>query len=238
MSRFSIQVRGVALLLALMTAEIFTAYVAAAQDATVHGRINVLHQSRHESGSADVVIWLTSTRPIPAVTPATPARLVQKNKRFLPHVVAVMVGTEIEFPNQDPFFHDVFSIYRGKPFDLGLYESGTSRKVRFSQLGVSYIFCNIHPQMSATVVALPTPYFAITGPDGNFQINHVAPGHYKLEVWYELASESELASLSRDVDVTSGDIALGAITLHSSDAPKDHLNKYGQQYSPGKPKNY
>src|SRR6266700_6776172 len=120
-------------------------------------------------------------------------RLVQKNKRFTPHAVAVTAGSEVEFPNQDPFFHDVFSIYRGKPFDLGLYESGMSRKVRFSQPGVSYIFCNIHPEMSAAVIVLTTPYFTITAHDGSFQVNHVPPGHYRMEAWYELASDTELA---------------------------------------------
>jgi len=217
---------------------LMTGQIAATQDASVRGRVQVVHQSHHASGSADVVIWLTPAKLIAPTTPATQARLVQKNKRFLPHVVAVMAGTEIEFPNQDPFFHDVFSIYRGKPFDLGLYESGTSRKVRFSQPGVSYIFCNIHPQMSAAVIALPTPYFAISAIDGSFQISHVPPGHYKLELWYELASESELAPLVRDLEVTDANNVIPAITIHSSDVSKEHLNKYGQTYSTEKPESY
>ena len=135
----------------------------AAQDVTFRGRVEVVHSSKHKSSSADVVVWLTPAQPIETPPPTQLARLVQKDKRFLPHVVAIRVGSEIEFPNQDPFFHDVFSIYRGKPFDLGLYESGSSRKVRFSQPGVSYIFCNIHPEMSAAVIAVPTPYFACYG---------------------------------------------------------------------------
>jgi plastocyanin len=130
----------------------------AAQDLTFRGKVTVVHRSSHKSGSADVVVWLTPTHPVDSALTGPPARLVQKDKRFSPHVIAVRVGAEIEFPNQDPFFHDVFSIYRGKPFDLGLYESGTARKVKFSQLGVSYIFCNIHPEMSAAVIALNTRY--------------------------------------------------------------------------------
>jgi plastocyanin len=211
---------------------------ATAQDATIRGHIDVIHHSKHESGSADVVVWLTPDRAGETPVPKTTARLVQKNKRFSPHVVAVAVGSEIEFPNQDPFFHDVFSIYRGKPFDLGLYESGAVRKVRFSQPGVSYLFCNIHPEMSAAVIALPTSHFAVTAPNGNFQIAHVPAGHYKLEVWYELASDTELSSLARDLDVLAGDRTLPAITLHASDTPKEHLNKYGQQYPLEKPKTY
>ena len=210
----------------------------AAQDATVRGTVNVLHHASNASGSADVIIWLTPSGPAGAVTPSAMVRLVQKDKRFTPHVLAVTVGTQIEFPNQDPFFHDVFSIYRGKPFDLGLYESGTARKIQFSQPGVSYIFCNIHPQMNAVVVVLKTAHFAITGKDGSLRIGHLTPGQYKLEAWYEFASDSELAALSRDIEITPGENTLGTITVHSSDAPKDHLNKYGETYSPGETEKY
>jgi len=210
-----------------------------AQDATVRGIVSVLHHSRSESASAEVVVWLTNTRTSDTVSAAGPAaRLLQKDKRFTPHMLAVPVGTSIEFPNQDPFFHDVFSIYHGKPFDLGLYESGVVRKVRFTQPGVSYIFCNIHPQMSAVVVALSTPHFAVSARDGSFRIPNLHPGQYKLGVWYELASESELASLVHDVEIGAGDNLLPALTLHASDAPPEHLNKYGEPYPLNKPSRY
>ena len=218
-------------------AVIFCCVTLAAQDVTFRGKVIVVHRSSRKSGSGEVVVWLTAGRLAEAPTSSAPARLVQKDKRFTPHVIAVRVGTEIEFPNQDPFFHDVFSIYRGKPFDLGLYESGTARKVRFAQPGVSYIFCNIHPEMSAAVVALPTPYFAVTSWDGNFQIAHVPPGRYKIEFWYESASDAELGSLSRDLDVGTDTSSL-AVTLHSSDLPAQHLDKYGQEYSQDKPPSY
>jgi hypothetical protein len=209
----------------------------AAQDVTFRGRVDVVHRSKRKSGSSEVVVWLTPAQPQATLLPSPLARLVQKDKRFSPHVIAIRVGSEIEFPNRDPFFHDVFSIYRGKPFDLGLYESGSSRKVRFSQIGVSYIFCNIHPEMSAAVVAVPTPYFAVTATDGSFQIGHLTPGRYKLEFWYELASESDLAALARNIDI-SADSPPAIVTLHSSDISAPHFNKYGQEYSPDKPNNY
>jgi plastocyanin len=223
--------------LRLLASVLFASASLVAQDVTLHGRVEVVHRSKHNSGSSDVVVWLTPVGSANPSIPAQPARLIQKDKRFSPHVVVVRVGTEIEFPNQDPFFHDVFSIYRGKPFDLGLYESGTTRKVRFSQGGISYIFCNIHPDMSAAVVAVPTPYYALTIGDGSFQITHLLPGHYKMELWYELASEAELASLAHDIEVGADNQPL-AITLHSSDIPAQHLNKYGQEYYPEKPGNY
>jgi plastocyanin len=208
-----------------------------AQEVTFRGRVDVVHRSKHKSGSSDVVVWLTPAQPRETPRPAPVARLVQKDKRFSPHVIAVRTGSEIEFPNQDPFFHDVFSIYRGKPFDLGLYESGAVRKVRFSQPGVSYIFCSIHPEMSAAVVAVPTPYFAVTAADGSFQIGHLPPGRYQIEFWYELASEAELRTLAHSVEIGSAGAPL-AVTLHSSDISAPHLNKYGQEYPVENPKSY
>jgi len=208
----------------------------AAQDSTLVAKVNVIHHVKNESGSSNVVVWLTPAGREAAVFSGLPAMLVQKNKQFTPHVLAVTVGTAIEFPNQDPFFHNVFSIYHGKPFDLGLYESGKARTIVFSKPGVSYIFCNIHPQMSAVVLVMRTPYFAITGTDGSFQIRNIARGRYRLELWYEFASDSELASLSRDVEISPDQNSLGVITVHSSNSAKDHLNKYGEPYTPERAK--
>ncbi len=202
-----------------------------AQDASVHGTVRVLHHSGSDSDSGDVVLWLAPTQSSAPVPPSPTARLLQKNKKFIPHVVVVTQGTQIEFPNQDLFFHNVFSIHQGKTLDLGLYESGAARKVRFSQAGVSYIFCNIHPQMSAVVVVLRTRYFALSDAEGNFQISHVPPGRYKLAVWYEQTPEEELTSQAKEVEVVSGDNDLGRIVLHSSDAPQDHPNRDGEPYS-------
>ncbi|HET6177062.1 MAG TPA: carboxypeptidase regulatory-like domain-containing protein [Candidatus Sulfotelmatobacter sp.] len=209
-----------------------------AQDGSVRGKINILQLPKDAPGHSDVVIWLAPRGSSATVSPGPTPRLTQKNKQFLPHVLAITVGTQVEFPNQDPFFHDVFSIYRGKPFDLGLYESGATRKVRFSQPGVSFIFCNIHPEMSAAVVALTTPYFTVSAPDGNFQINHVPVGPYKLEIWYEHSSESELTSASRDLDIAAGNNDVPPISLHSAAVPHNHLNKYGEPYPLDKPEKY
>jgi hypothetical protein len=91
--------------------------------------------------------------------------------------------------------------------------------------------------MSAAVFAVPTPYFAVTGSDGSFQISRLAPGRYKMEFWYELASEAELASLAQTVEI-GADIVPISVTLHSSDISALHFNKYGQEYTQEKPKSY
>jgi len=209
-----------------------------AQDGTVRGKVNVLYSAKGEASNADTVVWLTNMRTKETASPGPTVRLLQKDKRFKPHVLVVTVGTAIEFPNQDPFFHDVFSIYHGKPFDLGLYESGAVRKVRFTQMGVSYIFCNIHPDMSAEVIALATPHFALTGRDGSFQIPNVPAGVYRMEIWHELATQAELNSLSHEVEITAGDNALVTMTIHASAGHDDHKNKYGEAYTPDKTNKY
>src|SRR5256885_8877747 len=108
------------------------------------------------------------------------ARLAQHNKSFEPHVVVVPVGSVVAFPNRDPWFHNVFSLFEGKRFDLGLYEAGTSRAVHFDRPGISYIFCNIHPQMSAVVVTLNTPYWTFSDRNGHVTIANVPVGRYAL----------------------------------------------------------
>jgi plastocyanin len=206
-----------------------------AQDGVVRGTITIEHQTKKSSGSGDAVISLRSYDKPFSLQPRPTATLAQRNKEFVPKVLAITAGTVVEFPNKDPFFHDVFSIYHGRPFDLGLYESGAVRKVAFTKPGVSYIFCNIHPEMTAIVLVLQTPYFAQSNNDGSFQIAHVPPGRYRLEVWQELASVEELSTLTRDLDVTAGDNRIPSMILHSSDVLPKHLNKYGEAYQTERP---
>src|SRR4029077_18105518 len=104
-----------------------------------------------------IVIWLTpidGVRPVSATTDRPRYRLVQHNKRFEPGLLVVPVGSVVDFPNLDPWFHNVFSLYRGKRFDLGLYQAGAQRSVRFDRIGPSYLFCNIHPEMTGVVLAI------------------------------------------------------------------------------------
>ena len=134
--------------------------------------------------------------------PTQKPRLVQRNKSFEPHVLVVPVGSVVAFPNHDPFFHNVFSLFEGKRFDLGLYEAGSTRDVHFDKPGISYIFCNIHPEMSAVVVALDTPYYGISDSRGQVVIANVPSGKYTLRVWYESALPETLKAMTREVTVS------------------------------------
>jgi plastocyanin len=214
-----------------------------AQGATVTARV-AWEEGRgngtraHETGN--VVLWLT---PIdsPSMATLSPAqtsarvRLVQKNKSFEPHVLVVPVGALVAFPNRDPFFHNVFSLFEGKRFDLGLYEAGSTRDVHFDKPGVSYIFCNIHPEMSAVVIAVETPYYATSDARGDVIIRDVPAGRYTLRVWYEAALAETLNSMTKEITVSEDNVALGTLRLVSVKVAQSHKNKYGREYDPPAP---
>ena len=186
----------------------------------------------------DIVLWLTpvddSSATRPPSAPRTPYRLVQKDKMFSPHLLVVPAGSSVDFPNLDPFFHNVFSLFNGKRFDLGLYESGTHRAVRFDREGVSYIFCNIHPEMGAIVLSLNSPYFALSAADGSVTIHDVPPGKYHVHLWSEQFQSGDPASPSptdRTIQVTPQGAALGTIDLTPAPDPlAHHKNKFGEDY--------
>jgi plastocyanin len=198
---------------------------------------------KHADNLSTAVIWLSpvdaATAKAATVVQHGPYRLVQKDKQFIPHLLVVPTGSSVDFPNLDPFFHNVFSLYNGKRFDLGLYEAGANRSVRFDREGVSYIFCNIHPEMGAVVLSLSTPYYALTGADGVVMIHGVPPGSYRLLVWSEHAEASSLTAAERVVHVASGSLQLGTIQLHQAVNPMaNHKNKFGEDYPPTPPTKY
>ena len=228
----------------LLLVIVATVVRAGAQETSVTGRVELFstESAKKAAKASSVVVWLVPASGTPAVTRQTNSsqgqglRLVQKEKSFHPHLLVVEVGARVEFPNHDPFFHNVFSLFEGKRFDLGLYEAGTSHIVHFDRLGVSYIFCNIHPEMSAVVLALNTPFFGISDSIGNVAIPAVPPGHYILEVWYERATLDALTSLSREVTISEHNHSLGVIRVVETSALNlVHKNKYGQDYVPPSP---
>lgn len=166
--------------------------------------------------------------------PAKHLEILQKDKMFRPHLLAVETGSIIDFPNADPIFHNAFSSYSGQVFDIGLYPPGTSRSVRFARSGVVRVFCNIHSSMSAVIVVLDTPYFAVTSSDGQFQIE-APPGAYQMRIYHERATEESLRALSRTVQL-SGSQPLVPPVIQVSEAgylPSPHKDKHGRDYPQG-----
>ena len=211
-----------------------TCCVAVAQDTRVTGHVVLSRSGKSSHNASNAVVWLT---PVKGAAPKPAAdkvfRLTQKNKHFEPHLLVVPINSAVLFPNQDPFFHNVFSVYEGTRFDLGLYESGTSREVRFTRPGPSYIFCNIHPEMSAVIMVMTTPYYATTDAEGNYSIENVPPGEYELSVWHESAQADQLKQLQRRVTASEGLTKVATLTIPTAPSlAVNHKNKYGQDYEP------
>jgi plastocyanin len=137
------------------------------------------------------------------------ARMDQRNETFVPHVLAITVGTTVDFPNSDHIYHNVFSLRGPKPFDLGRYAAGKSRAVRFDRPGIVRVFCEIHSHMSAFILVFSHRYYAVTGTDGRYQIGRVPPGRYTLVAWNEgSVRESRQIVLSEDQPVVEADFSL------------------------------
>lgn len=136
-----------------------------------------------ESERRHVVVYLKDARP-QAVMPMRVA-IRQRNESFTPRVVAVTLGSEVEFPNDDPIYHNVFSLSRAKNFNLGRYPRGNTRTVRFDRTGVIKVFCEIHSHMSATVMVFDHPWFSMPGEDGRFELPAVPIGEREITAWHE-----------------------------------------------------
>lgn len=138
-----------------------------------------------------------------------PAVMDQQDLRFLPHVLPVLVGTSVEFANNDKTFHNVFSTSEAKRFDLGLYSPGRRRTVTFDKSGLVRILCHVHPHMEAYIVVKEHPYFAVTDKRGNYELSGVPLGKYRIEVWHpEFGSKAVPFNLVRDGEVLAIDVDL------------------------------
>jgi plastocyanin len=204
---------------------------------TVRGHLEIVSSQnpdvRKHSDYSGIVVWL---EPLSVTQSSAPPRkkveMEQKGKRFIPHILAIEVGTTVEFPNYDPIFHNAFSNYDGQIFDVGLYPPGTSRAVPFRREGIVRIFCNIHPAMSAVIVVLKSPFFTVSEKTGAFAIANVPSGSYRLHVFHERATQQTLDALARTVEVGS-DVEVPKIAVSESGyLLLPHKDKYGKDYPP------
>jgi plastocyanin len=132
----------------------------------------------------------------------------QRNETFVPHVLAVTTGTTVDFPNSDRIYHNVFSLSKPRPFDLGRYAVGRSKSIRFDRPGIVRVFCDIHSHMSAFILVFSHPFFSVTDATGLYRIDNVPPGSYTLVAWNEgVASESKSVSVA-DGGTTEADFTL------------------------------
>ena len=134
--------------------------------------------------------------------PRTPKHVVleQRNREFLPHVMAISVGSTVAFPNFDPVFHNVFSTSPSGPFDLGLYKAGEAREFTFPREGIVRLGCNLHANMSGYIAVVAAPAYVVTDGDGGFAFKHLPPGKYRLKAW----SERSKAPITQEITVKAG----------------------------------
>jgi len=205
--------------------------------ATVTGEVSLIQASsaQAERDASKVVVWLVPVTGIQQVsrnTQKTHYRLLQRDKRFEPGLLVISVGGIVDYPNADPWFHNVFSLYRGKRFDLGLYQAGGQRSVKFDRLGPSYLFCNIHPEMTGVVLAVETSLFGISDKSGRYSIAGVPAGKYVVHVWYENATPESLQGLERTIEIGDSRLLPSISVPVVQQIQAAHKNKYGQDYDP------
>ncbi len=137
------------------------------------------------------------------------ATMKQQNETFVPHLLAIRVGTVVDFPNGDPFFHNVFSLSSTRRFDLGRYARGRSKSVRFDQPGIVRVFCDIHSHMNAFILVFAHRFFAVTDDEGRYRIDKVPPGTYTVVAWYEgVRQESRTVTMPGDGKTVEADFTL------------------------------
>jgi hypothetical protein len=196
--------------------------------ANVTGKVAFVTKRGQNPIPAETLIWLEPlSGKVPRRAPGT-FQIVTRNKILIPHVLAVPVGSTVAFPNDDPISHNLFSLSSSNAFDLGLYRKGAGKTQKFDTPGVVNVYCNVHPNMSAVIHVLSTPYFRFADANGFFSVDDVPPGKYRLVVWNEQGGQSEAPV----IDVTASGLSQAVtLTLDSRNYRATvHMNKLGKPY--------
>jgi len=193
----------------------------------ISGTVEVLLKGgKKKNDLTTVVVYLSQSKEwkIPDSVLKNTFSMATKNKQFIPQVLAVPVGATVDFPNYDSIFHNLFSVSAPNQFDLGLYKGGTSKTNMFDAPGIVRVFCNVHPQMTATIVVTDTPYFTTADKDGNFSLGDIPNGSYEVHAY------TEEGQASSKVEMNAAPVKL-SLTVDASKYKKlPHKNKFGKDY--------
>jgi plastocyanin len=212
-------VRALAIALAVIAG---VAGVAVADTGTVAGKVTVVGADGKPVSPAGTIVYIVG---FDEPAPKSAATIRQRDKMFVPDLIAVTAGQDVSFPNGDPILHNVFSRSATRPFDLGSYKRGETKTKTFPKAGVVDVYCNIHPEMAATIVVVPNRRHAVVGADGAFSIAGVPAGTWQVYAYTRLAVSPARA----DVTVTGGKSSTVALDVVRG-AAAGHRNKYGEKY--------
>lgn len=201
---------------------------AGAGAASLTGRVTLLLPPKVEIDPGGSVIWIPGLKVEGAPAPAP--EVTSRDKRFEPRILAVPSGTRVKFPNVDPIYHNAFSLSPGNRFDMGLYRKGASRDVVMANPGIVRVYCNIHPDMAASVVVVDGNAFSIANASGAYRIEGIPPGRYEVHVWSDVAGEQVVPLVFEAGREVTWSPVLDA-TKYQRVA---HTNKFGKQYPKGK----
>ncbi len=212
----------------LLLAAAFAAPRVARAQSVVSGRVAIQEKPGESTYDiANTVVYLTAADGRVLAAPSVKVPIAMNGKEFRPHVRVITPGSAVEYPNQDPFSHNLFSTAPGAAFDLGTYPNGISRAATFRKTGAFPIYCNIHSRMTAYVVVVPTPYYTMAGADGRWTLDRVPAGKYMLHVWHERAPE-----VVTPLDVATGGAGNLMTTLDARGfVATEHKNKFGKEYT-------
>jgi plastocyanin len=197
----------------------------AAPGGRVTGKVTVTDADGKPAARAEVIVYVVGFTEPPDGKDAVTVQ--QKGRAFTPDLVAITVGDKIAFPNGDAFLHNVFSQSATRKFDLGSFKKGETKTKEFPTPGVVDVYCNIHPEMAATILVLPNRRHTRTAPDGTYSLDGVPPGTWTVFAYTRRASKP----ISGKVTVTAGADTRLDLALQRG-AEKEHLNKYGEKYRP------
>jgi hypothetical protein len=204
--------------------------------ANVGGKVSFVTKRGQNPVVSETLVWLEPVGGrLPKVIPGK-FQMVTRGKMVMPHVLAIPLGSTVDFPNDDPISHNLFSLSSNNAFDLGLYRRGSGKSMKFDTPGLVNVYCNVHPNMSAVIHVMATPYYGFTDPKGNYVIGSVPPGRYRLIAWNEQGGQTESPIEITPSGTVSGNMAL---MLDSRNYRlTQHLNKVGKPYQAPSLKDY
>jgi plastocyanin len=154
-----------------------------------------------------------------------PPKISHLGRQFHPRILPIVRDTKVDFFNDDNIYHNVFSLSKAKPFDLGIYPENTSKLVRFEKTGLVKLYCNIHPGMTSNILVLNNDFYTIPDSNGNFSIKNIPIGHYSLRIWHELAETQQ-----HNIEIKENENTLGKLSLKLTKRRIQHKNKFGKHY--------